>query len=104
MKVSAATSPTKNAAIHSMVAMKRSIALRGTHSRPPAARTSSVFVICPLPRQPPYRRGTPHFRLSLVLRVVLRERRAQFLHDRIRIAGIRLADAIGPLLLQRFGR
>src|SRR4029078_3652082 len=103
MKVSAAIRPTKNAAIHSIVAMNLSIALRGTHSRPPAARISSVLVICPCPDGLLAAR-VPAFPIELVLRVVLPERRARLLHDRIRIAGVGLAHRVGPLFLQRLAR
>ena len=57
MKVSAATRPTKNAAISSIAAMKWSILLRGTHSAPTLLRASSFMESASAIQSPGYADG-----------------------------------------------
>src|SRR5436853_978578 len=92
MNTSAATTPTKIAAIHSIESMKRSITRAFTCY---ALHRVSGGESSP----PPH---SPICQLS-IRRLVLRQRRGQVLHDGVGIA-TRLLDVIGPGLVQRLGR
>src|SRR5262249_45840206 len=106
MKTSAATMPTNMAAVISIASMMRSMTLRG-------AGDVLSRVTCPLTRPSPRREEgarrasdcvsvlTP--RRCSIARLVLLERSLQLLEHRVRVVA-RLAHAVGPLLVQRFGR
>src|SRR5690349_9925567 len=115
-KISIATRPIKNAAISSIVAMKRSMLLRVTQSSPP--RTSiladSPAIIPPdiaaaaKPSPPPplglaFDRPGAGRPAGLQPRLVLRQLRLQFVQHGVGI-GADLADAVLPLLDHRLGR
>src|SRR4051812_12414719 len=95
MKMFSATMPTKPAAIHSMVSMKRSMAARFM-SAPDAAIAETAWRH-DIP--PPCRRC----RSLLRQRVIFGERRAKLGHRRVRI-GAGFPDIVGPGLDQRLGR
>src|SRR4051812_3981520 len=93
MNTSAATTPTKIAAIHSIESMKRSMV--------------RAFTFYALQRDSGGEISPPPHSLSIgersIRRLVFRERRRQVLHDRVRIAA-GLLDVVGPGLAQRLGR
>src|SRR5438552_2247465 len=118
--MSAATSPTKTAATHSIISMKRSMRLRtarpfGFYPSPSSGRagwgasTSSVPGERPHPTLPEDGEGeatsrrTPNLGPASIPRVMLRKLVLELLHGGGRIDAD-LADIVGPALLQRLGR
>src|SRR5579871_3999504 len=110
--MSAATRPTKPAAIHSIVSMKRSMPLRRAPttngSGPPFSYFSSGSAIAPRVQascgnggRKSRRRAsaTPRVPSRSVRRLVLLQRRLQFLHDRVGVAA-GLLDVVGPFFLE----
>src|SRR5215212_7161192 len=90
---SAATTPTKIAAIHSIESMKRSIARAFTVMRSIASAAAKSR-----------RRRAPQSVCELsIRRLVFRQTRGQVLHDGIGVTAPFL-DVIGPGLVQRLGR
>src|SRR5437868_493130 len=96
MKMLRATMPTKPAAIHSMVSMKRSI-----HARFMSAPNGCRWEKGGTAAGDPCRRRM--FTRLLCERVVLGERGLEFGERRIRVAAV-LLDALAPGLDQRLGR
>src|SRR4029450_3067255 len=101
MNTSAATTPTKSAAIASIESMKRSANLVVTRLPPRAL----LLLAAPSRRRRRHCRRRPleTDAARSVRRLVLGQRLLELLHDGVRIAA-GLADVVGPLLLQRLAR